>query len=489
MPTSVSPCCSISGTGRRQQAARGREDRLRLRGRARQRVRARRAREVVEAQPQHDGAADPAARRACGASRGRRARPAWRRSPPATSASGRARAASRSSGGGGRRAPAAGRGCARARAGGGPSRARASTTSASSPSSATSPTVVIPRAWSLPAVTTPTPQSRSTGSGWRKASSPSGGTTSRPSGLATPLATLARNFVRATPTVIGRPDPLAHLAPQALGDRHGRPGDPLHPAHVEERLVDREPLDQRRRVVEDAVHRPARLGVGREARLDDDRLRAQPARAPAAHRGADAERLGLVARGEHDPRADDHRPAAQRAGRRAARPTRRTSRRRRAGWWPRATRTYVRITRGEREGRYLRRGGRRAFRGRGNRRGRRVGRPVVVVVVSVGGPSETLSCTVAPLRALPLEGLCATTVSTGSSEATRVTAGLKPCALEIRLGFVDGACRPRSGTSISPLPFETFRRTFAPGRDVLAGRRDPAPRRCRSAGPRRPARS
>jgi hypothetical protein len=29
--------------------------------------------------------------------------------------------------------------------------------------------------------------------------------TSRPSGLATPLATLARNFVRATPTVIGRP--------------------------------------------------------------------------------------------------------------------------------------------------------------------------------------------------------------------------------------------------------------------------------------------
>ena len=29
--------------------------------------------------------------------------------------------------------------------------------------------------------------------------------TSSPSGLATPLATLARNFVRATPTVIGRP--------------------------------------------------------------------------------------------------------------------------------------------------------------------------------------------------------------------------------------------------------------------------------------------
>jgi hypothetical protein len=51
----------------------------------------------------------------------------------------------------------------------------------------------------------PTPQSRSTGSGWRNSSSPSGGTSSSPSGFATALATLARNFVRATPTLIGRP--------------------------------------------------------------------------------------------------------------------------------------------------------------------------------------------------------------------------------------------------------------------------------------------
>jgi hypothetical protein len=38
---------------------------------------------------------------------------------------------------------------------------------------------------------------------------------------------------------------------------------------------------------------------------------------------------------------------------------------------------------------------------------------VAVVVVSAGGPSETLSRTVAPLRALPPEGLCSTTVSIG----------------------------------------------------------------------------
>lgn len=70
---------------------------------------------------------------------------------------------------------------------------------------ATSPTVRTPNPASLAAVAGPTPHSRRTGSGRRNSSSPSGGTTSSPSGLATPLATLARNLVRATPTVIGSP--------------------------------------------------------------------------------------------------------------------------------------------------------------------------------------------------------------------------------------------------------------------------------------------
>jgi hypothetical protein len=63
----------------------------------------------------------------------------------------------------------------------------------------------MPRSWSFEAVTRPTPQSLSTGSGWRKSTSPSGGTLSNPFGFATALATLARNFVRAIPTVIGSP--------------------------------------------------------------------------------------------------------------------------------------------------------------------------------------------------------------------------------------------------------------------------------------------
>ncbi len=77
--------------------------------------------------------------------------------------------------------------------------------SAFSSISATCATVSIPTRRIRAAVAGPTPHSASIGSGWRNASSPSGGTTSSPSGFACALATLARNFVRATPTVIGSP--------------------------------------------------------------------------------------------------------------------------------------------------------------------------------------------------------------------------------------------------------------------------------------------
>ena len=78
-------------------------------------------------------------------------------------------------------------------------------TSVDSERAASSPTVRTFHACSRRAVAGPTPHTHSTGSGWRNASSRSGGTTIRPSGLATPLATFARNFVRATPTVTGSP--------------------------------------------------------------------------------------------------------------------------------------------------------------------------------------------------------------------------------------------------------------------------------------------
>ena len=117
-----------------------------------------------------------------------------------------------------------------------------------------------------------------------------------------------------TPTVIGSPtcSSTSRRSRAAISVRRAR--DPPEPADVEERLVDREPLDQRRRLPEDLEHRLARLGVGREARRHDDGARAQPARLRTAHRGAHPVRLGLVARREHDPAADDHRAPAQLRG-------------------------------------------------------------------------------------------------------------------------------------------------------------------------------
>ena len=107
-------------------------------------------------------------------------------------------------------------------------------------------------------------------------------------------------------------DPLEHGCPQVHRDLSRRAGDPAQPADVQERLVDRESLHERRGVVEDREHRLARLAVRLHPRPNDDRLRAQASRLRLAHRRPDAERLGLVAGREHDAASDDHGTAAQR---------------------------------------------------------------------------------------------------------------------------------------------------------------------------------
>ena len=101
------------------------------------------------------------------------------------------------------------------------------------------------------------------------------------------------------------------VAPQSHGDVGRRARQAAHAAHVEECLVDRKPLDDRRRVLEDAEERLARVRVRGHARRDDDRVGAETARLPSTHRGANAVRLRLVARGKDDAGADDHRPPAQ----------------------------------------------------------------------------------------------------------------------------------------------------------------------------------
>ena len=91
----------------------------------------------------------------------------------------------------------------------------------------------------------------------------------------------------ATPTVIGRPTALAHVAPQPARDLARRAGDPLA-------ARGRRGTPRRSRAPRPAAwsarrpeHRPARLGVGRHPRPHDHRLRTQPAGLRAPHRRPD----------------------------------------------------------------------------------------------------------------------------------------------------------------------------------------------------------
>ena len=109
----------------------------------------------------------------------------------------------------------------------------------------------------------------------------------------------------------GQPNALGDLPAQPHCDLASRARDPPQPADVEERLVDRQALDQGCGLVEHLEHRLAGLRVGRHARLHDNRPRAQPARLGAAHGRTNPERLGLIAGGEHDAPADDDGTPAQ----------------------------------------------------------------------------------------------------------------------------------------------------------------------------------
>jgi hypothetical protein len=101
-------------------------------------------------------------------------------------------------------------------------------------------------------------------------------------------------------------DALANLSSQPQGDLARRAREPSHPSDIEECLVDGKALDEWSRVLEHAVERLARVRIGGHARRDRDCIGAKAAGPRPTHRGADAERLGLVARGQHDAAADDH---------------------------------------------------------------------------------------------------------------------------------------------------------------------------------------
>ena len=141
--------------------------------------------------------------------------------------------------------------------------------------------------------------------------------------------------MRATPTVIGRPTCSSTSRRSRAAISIGVPDTRRSPPTSRNASSIDRPSTSGVVSLEHLEHGLAGLGVGRHPGRHDDGVRAQPPGLAPAHGRAHPERLGLVARGQHDAAADDHRPAAQRAGRRAARPTRRTSRGRRAGSSPR----------------------------------------------------------------------------------------------------------------------------------------------------------
>src|SRR6478609_1606227 len=64
--------------------------------------------------------------------------------------------------------------------------------------------------------------------------------------------------------------------------------------------------------MKDLEYRVTGFGIRPHPRRHDERVGAELAGLPSAHRGANAVRLRLVARSEYDAATDDHRPAAQR---------------------------------------------------------------------------------------------------------------------------------------------------------------------------------
>ena len=80
---------------------------------------------------------------------------------------------------------------------------------------------------------------------------------------------------------------------------------------VNEGLVDRDPLHQRREVAEDGDGRVAEALIVAEVPADEDELRAQLARLPPGHAAVDTERLGFVGGREDHAAADGDRLAPQ----------------------------------------------------------------------------------------------------------------------------------------------------------------------------------
>ena len=146
-----------------------------------------------------------------------------------------------------------------------------------------------PYSRSASAVFSPTPHSREIGSGARNVASWPGGTTTRPSGLRRSDAILATSFVVATPT-----DAVSSTSARDRRLDRGRDRRPVteqrpRSGHVEEGLVDRDRLDQRREPAEDRHDLATRALVLATVDGQEDTVRAERIRGPQRHRRVDAD--------------------------------------------------------------------------------------------------------------------------------------------------------------------------------------------------------
>jgi hypothetical protein len=118
--------------------------------------------------------------------------------------------------------------------------------------------------------------------------------------LAILLQSLARNLFRCDPDAGGKPQLVRDARPQQHGDLDRGAEQPHAAAHVEERLVERERLDQRGHRPEDVPKRRRDLAVNVEPRRDDDGRRAASQRLRHRHRRCHAVPPGLVGGARHD---------------------------------------------------------------------------------------------------------------------------------------------------------------------------------------------
>ena len=111
---------------------------------------------------------------------------------------------------------------------------------------------------------------------------------------------------------MGSPISVRTRCADPLADDLGRTEQVHRPGDVEERLVDRDALHERREVAEHCHHPIGEPLVLGEVPVDEHQVGAQSLGPPSGHAALHAESLRLVRRGQHHATADGDRSPAQR---------------------------------------------------------------------------------------------------------------------------------------------------------------------------------